>query len=66
MTESWRPGGGSFTKDDRFGIGGPPGLSSFANGASHVIQFEYVNPGGSGKSNFVVDDLTIDCSASGT
>jgi hypothetical protein len=41
-------------------------VSSFANGASHVIQFEYVNPGGSGKSNFVVDDLTIDCSASGT
>ena len=40
-------------------------LSSFANGASHGIQFEYVNPGGSGKSNFVVDDLSIDCTASG-
>ena len=41
-------------------------LSSFANGASHVIQFEYVNPAGSGKSNFVVDDLTIDCTATGS
>jgi hypothetical protein len=40
-------------------------LGSFANGASHVIQFEYVNPEGSGKSNFVIDDLTIDCTAAG-
>lgn len=41
-------------------------LSAFANGASHSIQFEYVNPSGSGKSNFVVDDITIECSASGS
>ena len=40
-------------------------LGAFANGASHTIQFEYVNPSGSGKSNFVVDDLTIDCAANG-
>jgi hypothetical protein len=40
-------------------------LSSFANDASHVVQFDYVNPSGSGKSNFVVDDVTIDCTASG-
>jgi hypothetical protein len=31
-----------------------------------VIQFEYVNPSGGGKSNFVVDDLAIDCTANGS
>lgn len=31
MSESWRPGGISFTEDDGFGIGGPSGLSRFAN-----------------------------------
>ncbi len=46
-------------------IGRSVDLSAFANGASHTIQFEYVNPSGSGKSNFVVDDLTIECTASG-
>ena len=35
-------------------------LGAFANGASHVVQFEYVNPSGSGKSSFVIDDLGID------
>lgn len=40
-------------------------LGSFANGASHSVQFEYVNPAGSGKSNFVLDDISIDCSAGG-
>lgn len=40
-------------------------LSAFANGASHTLQLEYVNPASSGKSNFVVDDLSIDCSANG-
>ncbi len=47
-------------------IGRSVNLSAFANGASHSIQFEYVNPSGSGKSNFVVDDLTIECTASGS
>lgn len=40
-------------------------LGSFANGASHSVQFEYVNPAGSGKSNFVLDDISIDCSPGG-
>ncbi|MEZ5440648.1 MAG: hypothetical protein R3F15_04090 [Lysobacterales bacterium] len=40
-------------------------LSAFANGQSHDIQFEYVNPNGSGVSNFVVDDLSVTCSAVG-
>ena len=40
-------------------------LSAFANGASHQIQFEYVNPSGSGASNFLIDDLTLECTASG-
>jgi hypothetical protein len=40
-------------------------LGAFANGASHVVQFEYVNPSGSGKSSFVIDDLGIDCTANG-
>jgi hypothetical protein len=38
-------------------------LGALANGASHTLQFEYVNPSGSGKSNFIVDDITIDCTA---
>lgn len=38
-------------------------LSSVANGATHSIQFEYVNPNGSGKSNFVVDDMSLTCTA---
>ncbi|HQW80517.1 MAG TPA: hypothetical protein PLQ74_01465 [Pseudomonadota bacterium] len=41
-------------------------LSSFANGVSHLIQFEYVNPIGSGKSNFAVDDISVDCTAAGS
>ncbi len=32
----------------------------FANGASHVISFEYDNPAGSGISNFTVDDITLE------
>ena len=40
-------------------------LSAFANGQSHQIEFEYVNPGGSGVSNFVVDDMSVGCTASG-
>ncbi len=40
-------------------------LSSFANGASHAISFDYVNPVGSGTSNFTVDDVTLECGASG-
>ena len=41
-------------------------LSSFANGQSHLIEFEYINPGGSGTSNFVVDDLSVVCTPSGS
>lgn len=41
-------------------------LSAFANGAAHTIEFEYVNPPGSGKSSFILDDITLDCSASGS
>jgi len=40
-------------------------LSAFANGATHQIQFEYVNPSGSGVSNFLVDDITLECTVSG-
>lgn len=40
-------------------------LSSFANGVSHNVQFEYVNPSGGGKSNFVVDDISLTCTAGG-
>lgn len=38
-------------------------LSAFANGAAHTIRFDYVNPSGSGKSNFVVDDISLTCTA---
>ena len=38
MSESWRPGGCSFTEDDRFGIGGPPGLSGLADGEIRRLQ----------------------------
>lgn len=37
-------------------------MNAFANGAAHVIRFEYVNPAGSGTSNFTVDDVTLDIS----
>lgn len=40
-------------------------LSAFANGQPHTIRFEYVNPSGSGTSNFFVDDVTVDCVAGG-
>lgn len=40
-------------------------LSAFANGAAHTIRFDYVNPAGSGKSNFVVDDISLTCTAGG-
>lgn len=40
-------------------------LSAFANGASHQLAFEYVNSGGSGVSNFLVDDITLECTSSG-
>ena len=38
-------------------------LSAFANGASHTIRFEYTNPASSGKSNFVIDDISLTCTA---
>jgi hypothetical protein len=41
-------------------------LSAFANGQSHLIEFEYSNPGSSGTSNFVIDDLRVICAPSGT
>jgi hypothetical protein len=41
-------------------------LSSFANGQSRQIEFEYSNPSGSGTSNFVIDDLSVICSPSGS
>jgi len=40
-------------------------LSAFANGASHQIQFEYVNPSNSAVSNFLVDDIALECTANG-
>lgn len=36
-------------------------LSAFADGGSHVIGFQYVNPAGSGRSDFLVDEVTLDC-----
>ena len=39
MSESWRPGDSSFTEDNGFGIGGPPGLSGFADGEIRRLQF---------------------------
>lgn len=36
-----------------------------ANGASHVIRFEYTNLSGSGISNFSVDDITLETPCSG-
>lgn len=41
-------------------------LSAFANGASHTIEFRYTNLDGSGKSNFNLDDITLDCTADET
>jgi len=41
-------------------------LSAFANGQSHLIEFEYINAAASGKSNFLVDDITLTCEASGS
>jgi hypothetical protein len=36
-------------------------LSAFATGASRQIRFEYTNPAGAGVSNFLVDDIRIEC-----
>ena len=36
-------------------------LSAFADGQTHQIEFQYVNPSSSGKSNFIVDDLSLTC-----
>lgn len=38
-------------------------VTAFANGQTHVLALEYSNPGGSGVSNFFVDDLELGCSA---
>lgn len=40
-------------------------LSAFANGASHTLEFEYDNPTDGGKSSFIVDDITLECTATG-
>jgi FG-GAP-like repeat len=40
--------------------------AAFADGAAHTIKFEYVNPAGSGGSNFHVEDVTLDTSAAAT
>lgn len=40
-------------------------LSAFANGAAHQLRFEYSTPAGGGVSNFLVDDISIDCVANG-
>lgn len=40
-------------------------LSAFTNGASHQIEFAYINPPSSGNSSFLVDDITLTCTASG-
>ncbi len=40
-------------------------LSAFADGQPHLIEFEYVNGADGGKSNFLVDDVTLECTASG-
>ena len=40
-------------------------LSAFSDGQSHQIEFEYSNPGGSGVSSFVVDDISVTCTAAG-
>ncbi|MEO6065903.1 MAG: hypothetical protein ABIP49_09025, partial [Lysobacterales bacterium] len=40
-------------------------VSTFANGASHAVSFAYSNPVGSGTSNFTVDDVTLECIATG-
>ena len=47
-------------------IGRTVDLSAFGDGLNHQLQFEYVNPSGSGKSNFLLDDLTVECTASGS
>ncbi len=39
--------------------------AAVANGASHVIRFEYTNPAGSGSSNFTVDDITLEVATTG-
>jgi len=41
-------------------------LGAFANGQSHSIVFEYVNTAASGKSDFLLDDITLACAASGS
>jgi hypothetical protein len=35
-------------------------ISTFADGASHTIEFSYTDANGTG-SNYSVDDVTIDC-----
>lgn len=41
-------------------------LSAFANGQSQSIEFEYSNPAGSGVSNFLIDDLALECAPAGS
>jgi hypothetical protein len=40
-------------------------LSAFATGGSHTIEFEYDNPEGSGRSDFLVDDISLTCTPVG-
>ncbi len=47
-------------------IGRTIDLSTFANGQPHLIEFEYVNDAASGKSSFLVDDVTLECTPSGS
>lgn len=35
-------------------------LTAFADGLPHTIRFEYINPAGSGNSNFSLDDVSVD------
>lgn len=41
-------------------------LSAFANGQSQNIEFEYSNPASSGVSNFLIDDLALECAPAGS
>lgn len=38
-------------------------LSTFADGASHEVKFDYAHVGSGGDVNFVMDDVTLDCVA---
>jgi len=40
-------------------------LGAFADGAMHTFEFVYSNPDNGGKSNFNLDDVTLECTASG-